>query len=888
MRVPNEFAESIVKTRLMRSQLTFKTFLRYGGGLIAVAAAAGLRWLLRGVLDSGQSFITFYPTVALVAFVAGSGPGLIATTASALVVATWFQYGMHGVGEKIALGLFISSGLIISTMAESLRRARQREVADLAEQVAERTSHLQQAHARVRQEIEDRKQAEKVLHESEERFRKVFEHAATGIAITDWEGRFEQCNPSYSALLGYTEQELCQIAFSSLIHPEDRDANLAAIRQLKAGATLFFEIENRYLHKNGEPVWVHKFVSILPDEEGNPAHLMALVTNITRSKQAEEALRESEQWLRLATEAAKIGVFDWNIQTGVNVWTPQLEAIYGLATGEFGRTQPAWEQLIHPGDRASAVAKVEETLATGEPVEHEWRVVWHDGSVHWISGRFQAFKDAAGKPLRLTGVNIDITERKRAEHALHESQQRFRLMADAAPVLIWMSGTDKLCTWFNKSWLDFVGRPIEQELGNGWADNVHADDYDRCLTTYVTAFDAREPFRMEYRLRRHDGEYRWVLDSGIPRYGAGGEFAGYIGSCIDITDRKHAEDALRAVLDTAADAIITIDQRGAIISVNPATERMFGYTPDELIEQNVSILMPPPYRDEHDGYIERYLQTGEARIIGIGREAVGRRKDGSTFPVDLAVSETGDQGFTGIIRDISQRKELQKHVLEIAAEEQRRIGQELHDGTGQELTGLTLLASTLSDLFRAASGGEANGKTTSLTDGAYKRAEQISSRLLRGLVEANQHVQQLSHGIMPVQVDAQGLRSALNELATNTNGQQNITCCFECRGSVEIADNTAATHLYRIAQEALNNSLRHGHADQIGISLTQHGDQINLEVNDNGIGFDPASRRQTAQTEGLGLRTMEYRAGVIGGTLHIEPNEQGGTKVKCTMTRGAL
>jgi PAS domain S-box-containing protein len=885
MLTPEHFAEPAGSFRTHSVAEPFRSFYRYGGAVVAVAAAAGLRWLLYDVLDPGRSFITFYPAVALVAIFAGGWPGVLATLLSAVVVAAWFPFGMHGVGQQVALGLYITSGLIISNMAELLRRARQREVAGLTEQVAERTSHLQQAHARVRQETQDRQQAEKVLHESEERFRKVFDHAATGIAITDWEGRFERCNPSYSALLGYTEQELCQIDFSSLIHPEDREANLAAVRHLKAGAKLFFEIENRYLHKNGEPVWVHKFVSILPDEEGNPAHLMALVTDITRSKQAEEALRESEQWLRLATKAAKIGVFDWNIQTGVNVWTPQLEAIYGLATGEFGRTQPAWEQLIHPGDRASAVAKVEETLATGEPVEHEWRVVWHDGSVHWISGRFQAFKDAAGKPLRLTGVNIDITARKRSEHALRESQQRFRLMADAAPVLIWMSGTDKLCTWFNKSWLDFVGRPIEQELGNGWADNVHADDYDRCLTTYVTAFDAREPFRMEYRLRRHDGEYRWVLDSGIPRYGAGDEFAGYIGSCIDITDRKHTEEALQAVLDTAADAIITINQRGAITSVNPATERMFGYTQDELIGQNVSILMPRPYRDEHDGYLERYLQTGEARIVGIGREAVGRRKDGSCFPVDLAVSETKDQGFTGIIRDISQRKELQKYVLEIAVEEQRRIGQELHDGTGQELTGLTLLASTLSDLFRAASGGESNGKTTSLTDGAYKRAEQISSRLLRGLAEANKHVQQLSHGIMPVQVDAQGLRSALNELATSTNGQQNISCCFACRGAVEIANNTTATHFYRIAQEALNNALRHSQADQIGISLVQQNDRITLEVSDNGIGFDPGASR-TGTAGGIGLRAMEYRAGMIGGTLHVERSEKGGTIVRCDVPLG--
>ena len=135
-----------------------------------------------------------------------------------------------------------------------------------------------------------------------------------------------------------------------------------------------------------------------------------------------------------------------------------------------------------------------------------------------------------------------FAERRRNEAALKESERRFRLTADAAPVMVWISGIDKLCTWFNKPWLDFVGRTMEQELGNGWSENVHADDFDRCLKTYVDAFDARQPFSMEYRLRRHDGEYRWVLDNGIPLWEPAGEFAGYIGSCIDITERKQAED----------------------------------------------------------------------------------------------------------------------------------------------------------------------------------------------------------------------------------------------------------------------------------------------------------------------------------------------------------
>lgn len=141
--------------------------------------------------------------------------------------------------------------------------------------------------------------------------------------------------------------------------------------------------------------------------------------------------------------------------------------------------------------------------------------------------------------------HIDISERKRIEEALQESERRFRTMADSAPVLVWMSGLDKGCTFFNQVWLSFTGRTMAQEIGNGWAEGVHPDDFERCLHIYTTSFDARRPFEMEYRLRRHDGAYRWVLDRGVARRTSDGQFAGYIGSCTDITDRKRIEETQR-------------------------------------------------------------------------------------------------------------------------------------------------------------------------------------------------------------------------------------------------------------------------------------------------------------------------------------------------------
>lgn len=330
--------------------------------------------------------------------------------------------------------------------------------------------------------------------------------------------------------------------------------------------------------------------------------------------------------------------------------------------------------------------------------------------------------------------------------------------------------------------------------------------------------------------------------------------------------RDHA-DFLTAVLDTAHDAIISIDQKGTIIVANSATKNLFGYDPKELLGKNVRILMPAPFCDEHDHYIKTYLETGKAKIIGFGRETVAKRKDGSLFPIDLAVSQVDHSPrFTGIVRDISERKHLESHVLQIATDEQQRIGQELHDVTGQELTGLSLLAGALVE--RLDEQTQTREGVSSSPIPADIRA--TAGRLLDGLTKANEHVHQLSHGIMPVQIDSEGLRAALEELAQSTTCPGKLVCLFSSISTPQLDDTLTATQLYRIAQEAVSNAVRHGGSSLIQISLDQTDSHIVLLIRDNGIGFDVDSpRRPRGADSGMGLRIMRYRAGLVGGELQV-------------------
>ena len=382
--------------------------------------------------------------------------------------------------------------------------------------------------------------------------------------------------------------------------------------------------------------------------------------------QAEQILQSNEVKYRSAIENMLDTFYEATIHGILLDISPSIQII---SKGQYTRAELIGKSLISfYSDQNERDSFLSELFKHGKVTDYELKILNKDGSVIPVAISSSLLYEN-GIPVKITGIMRDITERKLTENALLESERRYRSLADSGQALIWTATPDKKCNYFNQVWLNFTGRTMAQENGDGWAEGVHPDDLDRCFEIYSTSFDRREPFSMDYRLRRHDGEYRWLQDNGTPQFDSEGLFVGYIGHCLDISELKLAEEALRRseekyrnIFINAQEGVFQTSVDGTYISVNPALAKMYGFdTPEELMNSRFDIAQDA-YSDPRER--ENFIRLMEDQGFVKGYEYEVKQKDGQkVWFYEDAKAIKDEQGkilfFEGFVVDITERKQAE-------------------------------------------------------------------------------------------------------------------------------------------------------------------------------------------------------------------------------------
>src|SRR5919106_4987992 len=386
---------------------------------------------------------------------------------------------------------------------------------------------------------------------------------------------------------------------------------------------------------------------------------------------ASEALREGERNSRLVIDNIPGLVALLTAAGAVEFANHQILDYTGQTLEELNH----WgtNGTVHMEDLPHVIEVFTQSISSGSPYEIVQRLRRADGAYRWFQNNGFPLRDASGQIIRWCVLLTDIDERKRAEDALRESERESRLIVDSIPGLVAVFTPRGELEFVNRPILDYFGTTLEELKHWGAGGTTHPEDLPRIVELFTRSIASGDPFEFEVRARRFDGVYRWFQSRGFPLRDPNGQIVRWYNLLIDIDERKRAEEELRlsearkaAILDSALECIVTIDQEGCITEFNPAAERTFGYRRDEVLgRQLADVIIPPALRGRHRQGFARYLATGEARVLGQRIEMTAVRADGSEFPAELAITRIrldGPPSFTGFLRDITERKQSEEEL----------------------------------------------------------------------------------------------------------------------------------------------------------------------------------------------------------------------------------
>jgi two-component system, LuxR family, sensor kinase FixL len=621
-----------------------------------------------------------------------------------------------------------------------------------------------------------------------------------------------------------------------------------------------FDIETEMVSATGRSWWARIVGEVERDAGNTPIRVFGAIQDITERKQADLELRTKTHWLEIALATARMSAWNLELATGCI-----STAVRSATLRHMIRPPTSLSDLyanIHPDDRGEVTAALERAVKGDDDFQVEYRTRMLDGRWAWKSSVARVQRDTDGSAVALTGGTQDVTERKRAELALRESERMLRQVTETSTDYLTLVDRHLLIRFTNRR----IGTVSTHEAeGLPIAQFIPAAAVPRALACMRHVLATGRPDRYSLELPAVSGRLRH-FEFRVGPVTDGDRIVGLVINGSDVTEHIIAERAIATqamMLESMLEGVAVIDDVQRIEITNPAFDRMFGYSRGGLTGMDIAVISAAA-DDERDRWLE-HLSSKLADSEALPVEFEGLRQDESTFAVAGILTRfnvAGREHRLAVLHDVSERKALEREILEASNREQQRIGADLHDGLGQELTGIALM-------LRSVAGRLA-------TDCPHLLPEVDSiTRLVSGAVESTRA---LARGLSPVTLERRGLLDALESLAMRARDTYGIDVDFRASLPVDVElESTLADHLYRIAQEALTNAMRHGRASAIRIRLAARDGRVRLEVADNGTGLPQGA----LDAPGIGLKIMQYRASIVRGEVRFERNGRQGTRVVC-------
>jgi PAS domain S-box-containing protein len=711
----------------------------------------------------------------------------------------------------------------------------------------------------------DRERTEKELVRSEDRFRHLVEQIPAVTYVqepidSDTPKAITYMSPQYEAMLGYPAETeiLDEEHWLRMLHPDDRERVLAEeLRTDETGEP--YRIEYRLIARDGRVVWIHDEATLVRDEEGNALYWLGVQYDITEQKRTEEELRQSEERFKVLAQEVVEGIILSENSKIIDA-NRSVTEMFGYGLEELIGKNAI--ELTSPEDREM----VRQRIFDEDTRHYESRGLKKDGTSFPVEIRPRHLP-YSGRRIRVTSV-IDLTERKQAEEALIVSEERYRTLVEQLPAVTYMQEIEN-------STLAYVSPQIEGVLGYSPEEylanpdlrslTIHPEDRGWVLQEDIRTDETGEPYSVEYRRISRDGRVVWVREEAVLVRDSEGRPLFWQGILMDVTERKHQEEALRqsealyrTVVEQAEENIFLVDAKSRrVLDANDALLRSLGYTDDELKEMTLYDIV---------AHSQESVDLNIGRIMVEGHRSLGerqyRRKDGSLADVEVNVSAVpynGEKVMCVVAHDVTERKRAERMLEEIREAERNRLARELHDSTLQDI----VYALQEVQVMQVVSGDDLNPALEDTAE-ALKRS-------------------------------VEGLRGAIFELRLKETLEGSLVSSLEnlvdlnrrmARGKYELElfvgddfparlSNKAGQELTRLVQEALTNVRRHAEANHVRVELGLDGGLAYVEVTDDGCGFDPERA-----TTGIGRQSMRHRALELGGEFSVESAQGEGTRAR--------